>query len=119
MMRRAFFSRETCAWEIPISSATSICVFPSKKRREMISCSRALSFFNASDKDRCSTQFSPGSFIPNLIHHIERVSSVQKIGSYRLMGFLDVASEGIDNILPGDADLGGNLGDGRLLLVLF
>lgn len=65
MMRRAFFSsRETCAWEIPISSATSICVFPSKKRREMISCSRALSFFNASDKDRCSTQFSSRFFYP-------------------------------------------------------
>lgn len=24
----AFSSRETCAWEMPISSATSICVFP-------------------------------------------------------------------------------------------
>ena len=44
MVRKAFFSnRDTCAWEIPIYSATSICVFPSKNRRLIISFSRSSS----------------------------------------------------------------------------
>ena len=62
--------------------------------------------------------FLPVLFIPNLIHHIERVSTVCENRFIQAHGVLD-GVEGIDDILPGDADLGGNLSDGWLLLVLF
>ena len=62
--------------------------------------------------------FLPVLFIPNLINPIERVSSVCENRLIQAHGILD-GVEGIDNILSGDSDLGGNLGDGRLLLVLF
>ena len=44
----------------------------------------------------------------------ENVDDLFQIGCIGLIKAIDHF-----NILPGDADLGGNLGDGRLLLVLF
>ena len=44
----AFSSRETCAWLMPISAATSICVRPRKKRRLRMRCSRSVRRLSAS-----------------------------------------------------------------------
>lgn len=58
-----FSRRLTCAWEIWISSATSICVFPSKKRRLIMKFSRSDRWFMASLRESFSTQFSSLFFL--------------------------------------------------------
>ena len=59
----------------------------------------ALSFLTRRTKTDARPSFPPGSFIPNLIHHIERVSTVCENRLIQAHGILD-GVEGIDNILP-------------------
>lgn len=53
-----FSNLDTCACDIPISSATSICVLPSKKRLFIIDFSFSFNFFIASNIVIFSAQFS-------------------------------------------------------------
>ena len=53
-----FSNRETCACEMWISSATSICVRPSKNRRFRMRCSRGVRRSMASRSAICSSQCS-------------------------------------------------------------
>ena len=58
-----FSSRLTCACEMPISAAVSICVLHSKKRIVIILFSRGESFSTASLREIRLTQFSSQSFL--------------------------------------------------------
>lgn len=58
-----FSNLDTCACDIPISSATSICVLPSKKRLFIIDFSFSFSFFIASNIVMFSAQLSSVFFV--------------------------------------------------------
>lgn len=100
---RIFSRRETCAWEMPIISATSIWVLPEKKRREMISRSLSFNFL----WHHLRRDVPPTSllyfFIAYLIHYVKGVATVRENGLIKAHGSLD-GIQRIGNVFRGDAD---------------
>ena len=101
---------------MPISSATSICVRPSKKRIFRMSRSRSFSLPGFPDRNTLQPLGVKAFFVADLVHDENRIAAVM-VDRFEERDRLLDGVQGKDDLFPRQLQLVRDLADGRFLAV--